>query len=83
MGKTYLELEIKKILADVFEISTDDINEQSSPATIAKWDSMHKMKFIVDLEEAFEITFTDEQIIEMIDYQSVKKAVCDQGIIFN
>ena len=83
MGKTYPEIEIKKILASVFEVSAEDINEQSSPDTLAKWDSMHKMRLIVDLEEAFEITFTDEQVVNMVDYPSVKTAVCEYDIKFN
>lgn len=62
------EMRIKKILSQLFGISIEDINEDTSPDTVSKWDSLAHMNLVVALEEEFGVNFTSEQIIEMLNY---------------
>ena len=66
---------IKEIMSSVFNIDINTINDGSSPETIETWDSMQHMNLIVALEEEFGITFTDDQIGEMLDFKSTVDAV--------
>ena len=66
---------IKEIMSSVFNVDINTINDGSSPETIETWDSMQHMKLIVALEEEFGITFTDDQIGEMLDFKSTVDAV--------
>lgn len=66
-----MEKKVKDIMASVFEVSSKEINEESSSETIENWDSMMHMNLIVALEEEFEVEFDEEEIIEMMDYQSI------------
>lgn len=62
------ESRIKKILCQLFLISQESINEDTSADNVSKWDSLGHMNLISALEEEFKINFTDEQIIEMLSY---------------
>lgn len=62
---------IINIMASVFEVSVDDINDDSSPDTIENWDSLRHMNLITVLEEEFDIRLNDEQITEMMNFNLV------------
>jgi acyl carrier protein len=71
MRKT-IESELKNVMSAVFGISVDDINNNSSSITVKNWDSLKHMNLIVALEEEFEIEFSDDEIMEMKGYASIK-----------
>jgi acyl carrier protein len=50
----------------VFGVPLDEVNERSSPETIASWDSLKHMNLIVALEEEFGVSFTDEEIMSLL-----------------
>ncbi len=70
-----MESKIKEIMANLFEISVDQIDNLSSPDTIEKWDSLNHLNLVVILEEEFNITLTEEQIGEMLNYSLVVEIV--------
>ena len=62
---------ITQILAIVLEVPTEQIDEASSPDTIVSWDSIKHMNLVIALEEEFDIEFTDNEIIEMMNYKLI------------
>ena len=70
-----VEDRIKSVMSAVFEISADQIKEDSSPDTIESWDSLKHMNLVVALEEEFEIEFTDDEIIELMNYSLIKNII--------
>ena len=62
-----MENRIKRVMANVFLIEEHDIDENASPDSISQWDSIGHLNLITSLEEEFEIVFTEEQIIEMLN----------------
>ena len=69
---------VKIIMASVFEISIDDINEHSSPDNIENWDSLRHMNLITVLEEEFNIRLNDEQITEMMNFSLINLIVSEE-----
>jgi acyl carrier protein len=67
-----MEDKIKKVMSDVFGIHVSQINDESTPDNIENWDSFNQMNLIVSLEEEFGITFTDDEIVEMISYPLIR-----------
>jgi acyl carrier protein len=66
--KDEIENRIKDTMSIVFEVSAHEINEDTSPDTIDKWDSLKHMNLIVALEEEFGVVFDDNEIVELITY---------------
>jgi acyl carrier protein len=53
------------IVSNVMEVPVEHVAEDSSPDSIANWDSLKHMNLILALENEFEVMFSDEQIIEL------------------
>ena len=55
-----MEQKILDILRKLFE--SDSIDTSCSQTTCSKWDSMNHLNLILDLEDAFGVTFEPEEI---------------------
>jgi acyl carrier protein len=68
-----MENKIKNVMISVFEIDSSEINHESSPDSIDKWDSLRHMNLVVALEEEFNIEFEVEEISELMNF----KLICE------
>lgn len=66
---------IKGVMAAVFDMQVEDIDDNASPDTIGKWDSLRHMNLIVSLEEEFSVTFGDDDIANMLNYKLIKLTI--------
>jgi acyl carrier protein len=62
---------IKKVMANIFGIDGNLINNNSSPDNIDNWDSLKHMSLIVALEEEFETEFSDDEIFNTMSYSLI------------
>ncbi|WP_037348938.1 acyl carrier protein [Sediminibacter sp. Hel_I_10] len=67
-----IEDKLKEIMALVFDVPTTDINEDTSPDDLDNWDSIGTINLITALEDAFDIEFEDEEILELLNFQLIK-----------
>jgi len=72
-----LQERIKQIMADVFDVEQDGIKDDASPDTVSNWDSLRHMNLIESLEEEFAIEFTEDQIVEMMNYKLIQLIVSE------
>ncbi|MCP4609785.1 MAG: acyl carrier protein [Planctomycetes bacterium] len=63
---------IIRIVSQIMNVPIENLNEDSSPDTVTNWDSLKHMNLILALEENFAVTFSDDEVIDML---SVKKIV--------
>ncbi|MBF0474264.1 MAG: acyl carrier protein [Deltaproteobacteria bacterium] len=66
---------VLKIVSQVLNVPIELLNEESSPDTVASWDSLKHMNLILALEEEFGIQFRDEQIVEILKVGLIIEAV--------
>ena len=57
----------------VFGAKAEDLNDDYSKATVEEWDSVHQLSLIAEFEEAFDIMFDPEDIMEMTSYAKGKE----------
>ena len=70
-----VEQKIKAIMANVFKIDINEIDEETSADNIDQWTSLEHVDFLVNLQKEFDIEFTDSQIVEMLSYKTVVQNV--------
>lgn len=75
-----MEEKLKQIMSQVFEVPIEEITENTSPDTVEKWDSLQHMNLILALEEAFNVTFSSEEITEMLNYKLIIMTLREHGI---
>lgn len=60
---------IKKIASQVFEC---DVNDETCQINCEKWDSMHHLNLVVELEMEFETSFDPEEIAQMTSIKEIE-----------
>ncbi len=76
------ESTLKGILADVFGVTADSINDETSVDTMGGWDSLKHLNLILALEDGFDVTFTEEETVEILNYPLIKMVLGEHGIKF-
>lgn len=76
-----LEKKIFKIVSQVMEVSLEQVNEDSSPDTIEKWDSLQHMNLVLALEQEFKISFSDQEIVEMLNVKIIMETLKTKGLV--
>jgi len=76
------EDKLKKVLATIFKIDAAGIDDNTSVDTVERWDSLNHLNLILALESEFEISFTEEQTIEIMNYPLIKMVLKEHGVEF-
>lgn len=64
---------IIEIMEEVF--NTKGIDTTASQQTCDKWDSLHHLNLIVELENEFDLEFEPEEIAGMKSFEAVKRVI--------
>lgn len=68
----YLEM-YNNAFVQVFGAKLEDLNDNYSKETVDEWDSVHQLSLIAEFEDAFDIMFDPEDIMEMTSYAKGKE----------
>lgn len=67
---------IIEIMKSVFK--TDAVNTATNQQNCDKWDSLHHLNLIVELEDAFDMEFEPEEIAAMKSFEAVKQMITNK-----
>ena len=71
-----MEHKIKAIMAKVFKLDINDIDEDTSPENVHQWTSLEHVEFVLNLQREFDVEFTDSQIVEgLLSYKAAVETV--------
>ncbi|WP_251623383.1 acyl carrier protein [Odoribacter lunatus] len=68
-----MDKRIIEIMQRVFD--TQDITIATNQNNCEKWDSLHHLNLIVELETEFDVEFEPEEIAEMKSFETVRSIV--------
>ena len=71
---------VLKIVSQVMDVPLQELNEDSSPDSVENWDSLKHMNLILAMEEEFNISFSDEEIVEMLSVEIIFKTLKAKGL---
>ncbi len=69
---------VLKIVSRVMDVPAGRLDEKSSMDTVGKWDSLRHMNLVLAFEEEFGISFTDEEIVEMLSVEIIMEILKDR-----
>ncbi len=73
---------LKQTLSDVLKVDVSTIDETASVDTVDNWDSLNHLNLVLALEQQFNISFTEEQTVEILNYQLIKEVLKEHGVDF-
>ena len=62
---------LKNIMANVFGVEVEEINEMTSVDNCEQWDSFQHMSLLVAIEEEFGLNLDDDEVLRMKDFASI------------
>ncbi len=68
---------IKEVMSAVLSIPIEEISDDASPDNLDAWDSLKQMNLIIALEDEFDIELSDDQVIEMIDFECIARTLSE------
>ena len=66
---------IRELFATLLQVSIEDINDQTSPANLERWDSMRHLMLVAGFEEEFGLDLDPEVAVEMFKDFATFKAI--------
>ena len=76
------EAKLKQVLADLFDIPAESVNDGTSPDTVPQWDSVTHLRLVLGLENAFDVSLTEQQSVEILNYPLIKAVLAEHGVRF-
>lgn len=73
-----MEEKILEILRQVLDI--EDLDATCSQTTCEAWDSLHHLNLVVELEDAFDVTFEPEEIAVMKSVEDIKNLLATKKL---
>ena len=71
---------IRQTLSAVLGLPADQINDDTSPDNVATWDSVTHLNLVLALEEAFSVSFTPEETLEMTSAKLIRMLLEEKGV---
>jgi acyl carrier protein len=71
---------LKDILAKVLLIDKNKISDDMSRKSVEEWDSMAHLMLVSEIEGAFEVAMSDDDIMEIQTVGDIKKTLKKLGI---
>jgi acyl carrier protein len=67
------------IIAAVLKVPVSTLTDESSPDTIATWDSLMHLQVVVAIEEAFDVQFEPDELDALQTVGSIVSAVKERA----
>jgi acyl carrier protein len=68
-------------VSDVLGIDPATVSDDSSPQTIAAWDSFNHLNLVLALEEAFHVTLEADDVLEMGSVARIRDVLRRRGVV--
>ena len=67
-----------EIVAGICNVEVSEVNENSTVGDFPQWDSVGHLSILSQVEEAFDISFEPEEMMEMEDVSDIVKTVTEK-----
>jgi len=70
-----MEKKLTKIMAQILGVQENEITPNSSPDNLSEWDSLKHMNLVLGIEQGFNISFDDEDIMQMLSFEIILETI--------
>ncbi len=75
MDSNEIKNKVCEIIAGICNVAVSEINENSTVGDFPQWDSVGHLSILSQVEEAYDISFEPEEMMEMEDVKDIVNAV--------
>ena len=71
------DIKLKEVISNVLGVPIDAINDNSSPDSIDKWDSLSHLNLVMAIEVEFDVELTPEDSMDMLSVKLIRIILSD------
>ena len=75
-----LQEKIRKLVVKQFRINKKQIKNFLSADNVARWDSLGHLSLITNIEKKFKVSFTQEEIVKMLNEKEIYLMILKKNI---
>ncbi len=75
-----MEKELKELMADIFNVPEEEILKESSPNTLAGWDSLKHLVLVNAIEESFNVSLTTDEVTSIMNVKNIIDILNYKGV---
>ena len=68
------------VIARVFGVSQDRINDQTSNETLPEWDSLGHITLVIELEAEYGVSLSPEETLSLTNVAAIKRLLEERGM---
>jgi len=80
MDQTAIEQRLNQVFQEVFGNDDLQVQDNTTPADVAGWDSLAHMRLILGIEREFKVKFTTRELAMLNSVGSVKDVLRSKGV---
>jgi acyl carrier protein len=69
-----------QLFAEVLHLDSSELNEDSSPDNVKKWDSLAAMDLVAAIEDKFNVRLSTKEIMKMSTIGRARKTLQGKGV---
>jgi acyl carrier protein len=73
-----VEDRIYRVISDVMGVTIGEIDDESSPDTIAAWESLSHINLVLALEVEFGVSLSPEDVLEMLSVGLIRTILSEK-----
>jgi len=70
-----VEDQLRQVFARVFSVPPESVTNDSTPQSVAGWNSGGHLNLVLEIESEFNIQLSDEEVVAMVTFQLVQNTV--------
>ena len=70
---------VKAVMAAILKVPRESLDRESSPDSIESWHSVNHLKLMMALEEEFDVSFTEDQIVDAMNFRLILLTLKEAG----
>lgn len=71
---------VRHIIAVVLEMPEHEVHDTLAAEQTTNWDSIRQLNLVMALEEAFDVSFSSEELGSLTSYHAIVEALSQRGI---
>jgi acyl carrier protein len=72
--------QLTELFAEILEVNSGDLGEESSPDTVENWDSLSAMHLVSAIETTFSIKLSTREMMKMASIGLARNSLRQKGV---
>ena len=74
------KVRLHEVVARALRIPATSVSDESSPATLRRWDSLHHLELMTQIEDAYGVRFSTADMVRAQSVEQIRRLLREKGI---